>query len=73
MSRLLASDGQSIGASALASVLPVNIQSLFLLGLTGLNSLWSKGLTRIFSSTAIQKHQFVDTQPSVWFNFHICT
>ena len=73
VSQLFASGGQSIGASALASVLPVNIQSLFLLGLTGLNSLWSKGLTRIFSSTAIQKHQFVDTQPSVWFNFHICT
>ena len=63
----------NIGASALASVLPVNNQSSFPLGLTGLNSLHSKGLTRIFSSTTIQKHQFFDTQPSVWFSFPICT
>ena len=57
---------------SLASAFPVNIQNLFPLGLTGLNSLQSKGLIRIFSSTAIQKHQFFDTQSSVWFNFHIC-
>ena len=52
------SGGQNIGASASASVLPMNIQDWFLLGLTGLISLQSKGLSKIFSSTIIQKHQF---------------
>ena len=61
ISRLLASDGQSIGASASASVLPVNIQGWFPLGLTGLISLLSKGLSRAFSSTTIRKHPFSDT------------
>ena len=51
MSQLFASGGQSIGASATASVLPMNIQGLFLLGLTGLISLLSKGLSRVFSNT----------------------
>ena len=51
VSRLFTSGGQSIGASALASVLPVNIQDWFPLGLTGLISLQSKGLSRVFSST----------------------
>ena len=55
--------GQSIGASA--SVLPRNIQSWFPLGLTGLISLQSKGLSRVFSNTTIQKHQFFSTQPSL--------
>ena len=55
-SRLFASGGQSIGASA--SVLPVNTQDWFPLGLTGLTSLLSKGLSRVFSSTTVQKHQF---------------
>ena len=64
--------GQSIGASASASVLPVNIQGWFPLGLTGLISLLSKGLSSIFSSTTIQKQQFFDSQPSSWFNSHIC-
>ena len=62
MSRLFASGGQSIGA--LASVLPMSIQGLFPLGLTGLISMVSKGLSRVFSSTTIQKHQFFGAQPS---------
>ena len=62
------SGGQSIGASALASALPVNIQGWFLLGLTGLISLKSKGLSRVFLSTTIQKHQFFGTKPSLWSN-----
>ena len=62
MSRLFTSGGQSIGASA--SVLPRNIQSWFPLGLTGLISLQSKGLSRVFSNTTVQKHQFFCTQLS---------
>ena len=58
MSRLFTSSGQSIGVSALALVLPVNIQDWFPLGWTGLISLLSKGLSRVFSSTTVQKHQF---------------
>ena len=58
MSRLLTSAGQSIGASALASVLPMNIQGWFPLGLTCLISLHSEGLSRVFSSTTVWKHQF---------------
>ena len=58
MSWLFASGDQSIGASASASVLPMNIQDWFLLGLTGLMSLQSKGLLRVFSSTTFQKPQF---------------
>ena len=61
MSQLIVSGGQSIGASALASVLPMNIQGWFPLGLTALISLQSKGLLRAFSSTTIQKHQFFGT------------
>ena len=61
MSRLFASGGQSIGASASASVLPMNIQGWFSLGLTGLISLQSKGLSRVFSSTTIWKHHFLST------------
>ena len=57
MSRFFTSGGQSIGASASASVLPVSIQGLFPLGLTGLISLQSKGLSRVFSNTTVQKHQ----------------
>ena len=73
MSRLFISGGQSIGASASASVLPMNIQDWFPLGMTGLISLKSKGLSRVFSSTKIQKHQFFGTQPSLWSNSHIHT
>ena len=54
------------------SVLPMNIQDLFPLGLTGWISLQSKGLSRVISSTTIQKHQFFSTQPSLWFNSYIC-
>ena len=71
MSQLFASDGQTIGASA--SILPMNIQGWFPLGLTGLISLLSKGLSKDFSSTTVQKHQFLGTQPSLWSNCHICT
>ena len=63
--------GQSMGASA--SVLPMNIQDWFPLGLTGLLSLLSKGLSRVFSSTTIQKHKFFSAWPSLWSNFHIHT
>ena len=56
MSQFFTSGGQSIGVSALASVLPKNIQGLFPLGLTGLISLLSKGLSRVFSNTTLQKH-----------------
>ena len=73
MSRLFASGGQSIGASASASVLPRNIHSWSTLGLTGLISLQSKELSRVFSNTTVWKHQFFSTQPSLWSNFHICT
>ena len=66
-SRLFTSGVQSIGASA--SVLPVNIQSWFPSGLTGLISLLSKGLSRVFNST-VQKHQFFSAQPSLWPNSH---
>ena len=58
MSWLFTSDGQSIGASASASVLSMNIQGWFPWELTGLISLLPKGLSRVFSSTTIQKHQF---------------
>ena len=61
MSQLFASDGQSIGVSASASVLPMNIQNWFPLGWTGWISLLSKGL---FSNTTVQKHQFFGAQLS---------
>ena len=62
MSRLFASGGQSIGASASASVLPMNIQGWLPLRLTSLISLQSQGLLRVFSNTRIQKHQFFSAQ-----------
>ena len=61
MEWLFASGGQRIGASASPSVLPMNIQSWFPLGSPGLISLLSKGLSRVFSSTTIRKHQFFGT------------
>ena len=73
MSQFFASGGQSIGASASASVLPVNIQDLFPLGLTSLISLLSKGLSRVFSNTTVWKHQFFGAQPNLWSNSHIRT
>ena len=72
-SRLFELGGQSIGASTSASVLTMTIQGWFPLGLTGLISSPSKGLSRVFSSTAVQKHQFFGAQPSLWSNSHICT
>ena len=72
MSWLFASGGQRIGASAPASVLPRNIQDWFPLGLTGLNSLQSKRLSRVFFSTIIWKCQFFSAQPFLWSNSHIC-
>ena len=65
MSQFLTSGGQSIGVSASASVLPMNIQVWFLLGWTGWISLLSKGLSREFSNTTVQKHQFVGAQLSL--------
>ena len=73
MSQFFTSGGQSIGASALASVLPMNIQDWFPLGLTGSISLQSKGLSRVFSNTTVQKHQFFGAQLSLYSNFHIIT
>ena len=73
MSWLFTSGGQSIGASASVSVLPMNIQDWFPLGLTGLISLSSKGLSGVFSSTTVQKHQFFSVQLSLWSNSHIHT
>ena len=69
MRQLFASGGQSIGASA--SVLPMNIQGWFPLGLTGLISVLSKGLSKVFSSTPVRKHQFFSAQASLWSNSHI--
>ena len=70
---LFKSGGQSIRASASASVLIMNIQDWLLLGLTGLTSLQPKGLSKVFSSTTVQKHQFFGTQFYLWSNSHICT
>ena len=64
MSQFFTRGGQIIGVSASASVLPVNIQDWFPLGWTGWISLLSKGLTRAFSNTTVQKHQFFGTQLS---------
>ena len=65
MSQFFASGGQSIGVSASASVLPMNIQDWFPLGLTGWISLQSKGLSRVFSNTTVQKHQFFGSKIEV--------
>ena len=73
MSRLFPSDGQSIWASASALVLPMSTQGWFLLGFTELIFLLSEGLSRVFSSTTVRKHQFFGAQSSLWFNPHIHT
>ena len=73
MSRIFTSGGQSIGASGSASVLPMNIQDWFPLGLAGLISLLSKGPSRVFSNTRVRKHQLFGDQPSLWSNSHIHT
>ena len=65
VSQFFTSGGQSTGVSASASVLPMNIQDWFPLGLTGWISLQSKGLSRVFSNTTVQKHQFFGTQISL--------
>ena len=65
------SSGHSIGTSA--SVLPMNIQGWFPLGLTGLISLLSRELSRVLSSTTVQKHQFFSAQLSLWSYSHSCT
>ena len=67
------SGGWSIRASASPSVLPMNIQGQFPLGLTGLISLLSEGLSRVFSNTTVQKHRFFGSQPSLWSNSDIPT
>ena len=73
MSGLFSSGGQIIGASTLASVLPINIQGWFPLGLTSLISLKSKGFSKVSSSTTIWKHQFFTAHHSLWSNSHTCT
>ena len=73
MSCLFESSGQSIGASASASVLSVSIQDLFPLRLTGLISLLSKGLPSLLQHPTVQKHLFLSVLPSLWSNSHICT
>ena len=70
VSQLFTSGDQSIRAST--SVLPMNIQGWFPLGVTDLISLLCKGFSRVFSST-VQKHQFFGVRPSLWSNSHICT
>ena len=70
MSQLFESGGQSIGVSASTSVLPRNTQHLFPLGWTGWISLQSKGLSRVFSNTTVQKHQFFRAQLSLQSNSH---
>ena len=73
MSQFFTSGGQSIGVSASASVLPMNIQDWFPSGWTGWISLQSKGLSRVFSNTTLQKRQFFSAQLSSQSNSHIHT
>ena len=73
VSQPFASGGQSIGVSASTSVLPMNIQDWFPLGWTGWISFQSKGLSRVFSNTTVQKHQFFGAQHSLRSNSHIHT
>ena len=73
MSQFFTSGGQNIGGSILASVLPMNIQDWFPSGLTGLISLYLKGLSRVLSNTTVQSHQFFIAHHSLWCNCHIHT
>ena len=73
MCQFFPSGGQRTGALASASVLPINTQDWSPLGLTGLISLLSKRLSRVFSNTIFLKHQFFVAQPSLWSNSYICT
>ena len=71
VSQLFTSGSQSIGASASASVLVLNIQGWFPLGLTGLITLLSKGLSRVFSNITVRNDQFFSAQPSLWSSSHM--
>ena len=71
VSQFFSSGSPSIGVSASASVLSMNIQDWFPLGRTGWISFQSKGFSRVFSNTTVQKHQFFSAQPSLWSNSHI--
>ena len=73
MSQFFASGGESIGVSASSWVFAMNIQDWFPLGLTGFISLQAKGLSKVFSNTTVQKHQFCGAQLSLWSNSHIHT
>ena len=73
MSQFFTSGGQSVGVSASASVLPMNSQGWFPLGWTGWISLQSKKLSRVFSNTTVQKHQFFGAPLCLWYNSHIHT
>ena len=73
MSQFFTSGGQRIGVSGSASALPMNIQDWPPLGWTGWNSLQSRGLSRVFSNTTVQKYPFFDTQLSLYSNPHIHT
>ena len=73
LNQFFTSGGQIIGVSASASVLAMNIKDWFPLELTGLISLQSKGFSRVFSNTTVQKHQFFGAQLSLWSNSHIHT
>ena len=70
LSQFFTSGGQSIGASTIASVLPMNIQDWFPWRWTGLISSQSKGLSRVFFNTTVQEHQFFCSQLSLWSNSH---
>ena len=70
---VLLSGGQNIRVSASTSVLPMNIQDWFPLGLTGLTSLLSKGLSRAFSNTTVWRHQLFGAQPILLYSSHILT
>ena len=73
MSQFFTSRGLTIGVSASTSAPPMNIQDWSPLGWTGCISLQSKGLSRVFSNTTVQNHQFFGTQVSLWSNSHIHT
>ena len=73
MFQLFTSGCDTFEASASAPILPMNIQGWFPLGLTAWISLQSKGLSRVFSSTTVWKHQFFSVQPSLWSNPHFHT
>ena len=71
VSQFFTSGSQSIGVSVSASVLPMSIQDWFPWGWTGWISLQSKGLSRVFSNTAVQEHQFLGAELSLWSNYHV--